>query len=187
MGMLYVKRFSLDEAKLVFPSSQTRNVVVSHALKRCTIARFGKAHYGDMTNGIRACSSHILKKGWWALHHHIDHRWYHSLKHTLLIQWSQWIWCRYKDSSVGTFANLVNNSVGRTSSSQRLCIELTTKVLVDGVVEGWFGHTPCIEREHSFWWNKPLGTGLGDHRTHRKTCHILDHRGSFDTNLVKAW
>jgi hypothetical protein len=27
--------------------------MVLHALKRCTITRFGKAHCGDMKNGIR--------------------------------------------------------------------------------------------------------------------------------------
>jgi hypothetical protein len=34
-----VKRCSLDEVTLVFPSNQVRNVVVSHALKRCMIVR----------------------------------------------------------------------------------------------------------------------------------------------------
>ena len=37
--MLQVKRRSSDEVTLVLPSSQARDVVVPHDLKRCTIAR----------------------------------------------------------------------------------------------------------------------------------------------------
>jgi hypothetical protein len=49
MGVLKVKRHSLDEISLVFPGGQVRIVIVLHNLQRCTIARFGLASFGVMT------------------------------------------------------------------------------------------------------------------------------------------
>jgi hypothetical protein len=48
-----VKKRNKNDVSLVFLGSQVSNVMVSHALKRCTIVRFGKSSFGDVTDGIR--------------------------------------------------------------------------------------------------------------------------------------
>jgi hypothetical protein len=46
----------MDKVSSVLPSSQVRTIVVSHALKRCMIAKFGQASYGEVTFAItRRC------------------------------------------------------------------------------------------------------------------------------------
>jgi hypothetical protein len=46
----------MDKVSSVLPSSQVRTIVVSNALKRCMIAKFGQASYGEVTFAItRRC------------------------------------------------------------------------------------------------------------------------------------
>jgi hypothetical protein len=51
-----------------------------------------------------------------------------------------------------------------------------TRGSVDSVVEGWFGHIPCVDQEQEFVVKMKHLDRVGDHITHRRTCHRVDSR-----------